>query len=167
VKYLTQYERSFGKANNGIKIVAPKLKELLMTKLLLPISILLIVSCSQKTIESVAKSDSQKKLTKIINKKPIKSFGSLISQPALNKIKGIILDQCVNSSETMYLGTFKGFDDSKSRMISIEYMSCNDTWTLWTYKVIENRPQLFSVWVDKLENREKNTSKFAASETWQ
>lgn len=137
-----------------------------MTNLLLPIGLFLIVSCSQKTIESAAKSDSQKKLTRIINNKAIKS-SSPGSQIELNKIKDLISNQCPKSSKKKHLGTYKGFDDLKNKMVFIEYVSCKDIWTLWSYKIQENHPELLGVWIDKLENREKNISKFLASESWE
>lgn len=138
-----------------------------MTKFLLPIALLLIVSCSQKTIESKAKSDSQKKLTRILKKRPVKTGSSLASKVDMNKIKELISSQCVKSTEVRYLGIFKGFDDSKNRMIFIEYVSCNNTWTLWSYKIQENQPELEGVWVDKFENRQKNMSRFLVSESWE
>jgi hypothetical protein len=138
-----------------------------MIKTLLPIILILLASCSQKTIDSIAKSDSQKKLKRIINDRLVRTNSTLLSQADTNKLKELILNQCAKPSEIRYLGTYKGFDDSKNRMISIEFMSCNDTWTMWNYKIIGNHPQLLGVWIDKFENREKNIGKYIGVETWE
>lgn len=120
---------------------------------------LLTSGCSNRSVQSLAKSNTRQLIKKIDRQKSEKRFSEIYGQERIATLKDFLHRFCTGRKRTKFLNFSHAISEDNQRLLQVEFKYCKTGWALFSYTVEDEKLKLWGFHTAYMKDREQNLLK--------